>query len=887
MYFQKVKVPVRDGINFIPEDAVFIIESKQLTTAWKKLSQTNVMWEALLSSDVFEKLDKQGNFIDSILQANPNVYKLLENRSMYISAHLTSKKEYDFLFTYSLPNLTYQSDVEDFIESLYPKVKPVYRKFENQEIATIRTNSTSFSYAFIDGTLILSFNEPLIERSIKQIKEGKSLANNVHFNAILNSSGKNVDANIFVNYKLFSSILQTYTHPSLTEEMQGFSEFAQYSGWDVSIKPNALMLNGFTYVNDSNANFLTVFRNQKPQNIEITNVAPSKTAILQFYGISNFKTYINDYKKYRNSKQDTTQSAIDELNKKYNITLDDSFFQWFDNEIALVITETRSANVYENAFAYLHSNDVGEALSSLNAITDKINTTDTLKTDTLTFKNHFINKLNIPKFIPSFLGLQFNKIQANYYTSIDNYIVFGNSMSALQSIITDFENNKTLANDESYKAFAENISNHASVYVYSSMYRSTSIYKAFLNEEQQKILEQNEQVLKKFEAVAFQYTSSDKLFYSNAYLKYNPFYKKEVETIWETKLDTTISTKPTILLNHITKSKEILVQDDANKIYLISNTGKILWTKQISEKIMSAIIQVDALKNNKLQLLFNTRSFIYLFDRNGNDMKGFPIKLEAAATNALSVFDYDKNRDYRIFVATSDKKVSCFKINGEQVNGFKFDKTNDQVIIPIQYAEIDGKDHLFIVDIKGKIYVINRQGETKVKLKERLPQGIKSFEVETGKNYSKTYIVSSDTLGNVVKISLTNTKEGLTFQDFETVPYFLYADVNNDKMKEFIFLTRTQLTVFSQDKSILFKYQFESTGNQAPICFAFPDGSVKIGVVLDAINELFLINSDGTLFNGFPLKGKTLFSIANLNNEENNNLITGGTDNSVYMYPIE
>lgn len=302
---------------------------------------------------------------------------------------------------------------------------------------------------------------------------------------------------------------------------------------------------------------------------------------------------------------------------------------------------------------------------------------------------------------------------------------------------------------------------------------------------------------------------------------------------------------------------------------------------------MSDIIQIDVLKNDKLQILFNTRSFIYLFDRNGNTMDGFPIKLRSPATNAIAVIDYEKNRDYRIFIATENKRIVCYKANGEQLTAFAFDKTSDQVFVPLQYFIANNKDHLCAIDVKGKIYILDRKGSIRVPMKEQMEQGIRNFFVESGKDYGRSYLIAADTLGNVIKISLTNHKENVKVQNFETSPYFDYKDINNDKTKEYIFLNRNELKVFSQDKSLLFKCDFENKIAQNSLFFLFPDGNGKIGVVSEETNELFLFNDNGSLFNSFPINGKTAFSIGDLNNEGTYNLITGSSQNSIFVYQLK
>ncbi len=895
-YTKELHTPVSDAINAIPSNAAIVFESKQTKNSWKKLSQANVMWEALLGAETFAKLNIQTHYIDSLLKSNAAIAQLLDNHSLFISAHVSGATTFDFLYAYSLPNRSYQSSVEGFIKTINNNTEPFFREYSGVDIGTVHPyNRDSLSYAFFNGILIISGKPTLVEDGIRQMKSGISLAMDKNFSKVINTTGTNVDANVYVNYKNFPNILDRFISPVFKKEINSLADFADCSGWDVTIKPNALMLNGFTQANDSSINFLNLFKDQKTQEIELTKVIPSKTALMLWFGIENVKTFHRNYKKYLKSLSQGRAQAyaqyIESLDEKYDINIEKSMLEWVDSEMALVVTESSSNDFVNNSYAVIHSNNIDDAVSALNGLADSIAKKGRSaeaggRSKIISYRNRPITHLNLPKLLPQLFGWQFNKIINNYYTSIEDYIVFANSKEALQNFIDDFENNKILGNNKNYKIFSENLSIESNVYLYSSIARSTNIYSTFVTEELAKDIENNLDLFHKFEAVGIQFSATNKLFYSTAYLKYNPKYKQESGTMWESELDTTLSSKPYIVINHTNKSKEIVIQDDANKLYLISNTGKIIWTKQLSEKIMGDIVQVDAFKNNKLQLLFNTHNEICMLDRNGNYMKGFPVKLESPASNAISVVDYENNRDYRIFVACENKKIRCFKSNGEENKAFKFNKTNNKVFVPLQYVQVENKDVLCAIDEKGKIYLLNRQGEIYSNITANLVEGIRNFYIEPGKDFSKTTVIAADAAGNIIKVSLTGKKESIKMDDFESAPFFDHKDINNDTIKEYIFLSNKELKVFSKDKVLQFTHEFNETISQAPLFFRFPDGSGKIGVLSEKTNELYLFNDNGSLYKGFPLEGKTSFSIADMNNNGIYNIITG-SDNTIYLYQLE
>ena len=54
--------------------------------------------------------------------------------------------------------------------------------------------------------------------------------------------------------------------------------------------------------------------------------------------------------------------------------------------------------------------------------------------------------------------------------------------------------------------------------------------------------------------------------------------------VFRLQLDAEVATKPQFVINHRNRKKEIVVQDEENRLYLISPEGKILWKKQLDSR---------------------------------------------------------------------------------------------------------------------------------------------------------------------------------------------------------------------------------------------------------------------------------------------------------------
>ncbi len=723
-YMKEIKAPVSSGINAIPLDAALIFETRQSASSWNKLAKSE-MWQEIIGTSSGNKLNQQLNYIDSVLKSAPAVSQLLLNRSVFISAHNFGVHSFDFLFVYSLPDLSHQSALTDFLKEINNNQVPGSRSYDDTEINIIHPkNKDSLNFALLHGILMMSTNQILIEDAIRQLKSDISISQDSNFHKVIGTAGKNVDGNLYINYKHFPGLLNNFVNRTLHEKVNEITDFADYSGWDVTIKPASVIFSGFTQANDSSHSFLNLFAKQNPEEIEVTKILPSKTALLLFFGISDIKSYYRKYKTYLNYKQRSIpyEHYIDEINKKYKINLERSFLDWIKNEMALVITDPSGASFSDNSYAVFRTTSIKDADRLLNSLTDSICKKNSEKKDTAHFGDYVITQLNLPKVLPNLFGWQFEKITTNYFTIVDDYVVFANTITALKNFIRDFENNKTLERDKGYRAFMEDVSGEANIYLYASIPRLLTASQNFLKEDLAVDIENQQDRLRKFDKFGLQFSKNKNLFYSSACFNFNSMYGNELKPEWDIKLDTSFHFQPCLVTNFRTNTKDILLQDDTNNLILISGGGKVRWKNKLSEPIIGTVFQPVATKDPKMQILFNTATQLHKLDENGRNSKGFPIKFTSRITNSINMITYDKNTDYRIFAAFDDKTIRCYTIQGTEVAGFKRFKTDNEVTLPIQYFQINNKDYLCCIDVAGKIYLMDRRGETKVKLKERFPQ---------------------------------------------------------------------------------------------------------------------------------------------------------------------
>jgi len=877
-FYKNVKEPVsKTAFEAIPINAALIIKESNFSALVKKINSTNIVWEELITHTTSAKnINTQLNYLDSLL--NNSFKTLIKTKEVVGSLHLSGANNYDFIFYLSIAD----AETNELIQKIKTATKsnPSSREYDGVTIHTFPyQENQKIALTYYKNTLAFSFSTVLIEDVIRQLKNENNLLSDSTFTQVIKTSGQSSDGNLFVNNHYFSKIVNQYLNKSSKAYFKSFENYASWSELDITIKPNAVALNGFSFANDKN--IITLLKNQKPEDIDMVEILPYNTAFAYHYGVSNTELFFDNRKALLKGENQffNYQKYLDEQTSNYGIDLEVELLGHISSEMAMVITESQTEDFSNNKFVVLKVKDVDEAKSSLKALSTKTNDEPT---EPIIFNEKAIYQLNLENVFQRLLGKPFPNFKTHYYTFIDDYVVFSDNTSALQTFITNTINNKVLSKNENFESFNENLSSNSNLFIYNNIARSVNLYKTICNEDDVVIFDEQLETFRKFEAIAYQLsTEKNNLYYNNLYLKYNPVYKQETASLWELALDTNVSNEPQIVSNHKTGGKEIIVQDDANKLYLISNTGKIIWSKQLSEKVKGKFHQIDVYKNNKLQLLFNTKSKIYLLDRNGNNVESYPVKLDAEATNNVTPIDYDKNRNYRILIGCNNNMVYNYDITGNKVKGWEYSSTQSYASGNMWHFAIGGKDYIVIPLQNGQVKIVERAGKDRIKLDKMLPSGNNVY-LKVGSSLAKTYLITADSNSTVVKLFLNDKKEALKIDDVPRNSTFSFFDFNSDKAKDYIFNVGNNLLAVDNQKKELFKIDYENNISQQPMAFKLDQN--KTGVVVQ--NQIYLINSNGLLEDGFPLAGSTAFHIADLNNDKIMNLVVAN-NNMIYTYNLK
>ncbi|WP_340154238.1 ribonuclease HII [uncultured Winogradskyella sp.] len=640
--------------------------------------------------------------------------------------------------------------------------------------------------------------------NIELLKSIDSKNENLELSKLIETSDTKSVASV-----VFKSDATNYSKLLFTDVIT--SENSNLTLLDFNQSGKKLSYNGLITTKDSTLNYLNSFRNTIPQKTNSLLIAPQNTSSLISIAFDDFTVFKNNLNSLTKPKEEIA-----------------STFLHFANEIAHI----------DNALT-LHTLDPNLFLES---IEDKEFSEAFRDIDIYHYDNSDAFKTNLKPFI-SFE-------EANYFSVYENFVIFTSTIDNLKSILTDALNENTLANSDGFISINKNLSDEASVFIFKDSKGLTDVIG---------------KTMTGYNANAVQFIHEDNYTHINGIIQK---YKKRaasnsVTEAFTTQLETTILTAPQTVKNHITNTYDIVSQDLNNVLYLISNSGNILWKKQLEGKVLGKIEQIDIYKNGRLQLAFATENKVYVLDRNGNNVSPFPMKFNDKITQPLSIFDYDKQKDYRLLV-TQGKNLLMYDVKGKVVKGFNY-KTNATIISQPTHYRIGTKDYI-VFGAGENLQILNRQGKTRINVKDKIRftnNDIYLYQNKFTTTNTLGQLVQVDTRGKVTTKNLNLTDKHKIFTTSKTL----------------VTLRENQLKI----KSRLIDLDF---GEYTEPKIFYLNDKIYITTTDLQSKKIYLFDSQAKSIPNFPVFGTAPAELQKLDNENGLELITQSDDKTIVVYKM-
>ena len=872
-YMQKQKeYKTSDHFLAIPSSSEIMIHFDDLEDLISKLSENNGVWKELCQFKTLSDINKNLKDFSDLINDSSSESELDLDRSLTIASQIMGKNQVEYLYVLPVRSYLEEKRIESFIQnSLNSKKELKSRRYNGISLYTLSIanfEKKSLHFCFSNGLMLVSSSMIYLENSARQLDESGSISESKGFDQVFKTKGENVDANIYFNLKNCQNQFASFFDKGIKSHIKNYSHLGNWVELDLSFRDHLVLLNGFTYSNTQENNYLNVFMKQDAVKMEMESVLPANSGLVAILGLNDPNQHKAAYRKFLEGSDgmEAYLAGLKILKNKTGYDFENLFYSIIHKEIALVyldnqvdkqfsIIRTKSASAAKDKLVSMLSGYAEKTKRSLSYYSTTLKLDGATKFDVFRMPDDFI--------FEKIFGRMFKGAPSNYVTIFDNYLIFGKTKAQLSEFVHASFLGKTLDKDPIYDESKEYLSNKANFFFYTSMPRSNKVISSFFNEDFKEDLIEQRECLNKFQAIGLQMTTNEDLIYNNIFVKHNPVLELVPQTVWESRLDTAFVHKPFLVKNHYTKEKEILVQDLNNQLYLINPaSGRILWKRPLSSPIVGEVHQVDAFRNNKLQYVFVSEDKLYLIDRNGKDVRNYPVLLRSKAARGLSVFDYSNNRSYRFFVPGQDQKVYAYSKDGKLLDGWKFKKAENPIISEIQHFRIGGKDYIVFAD-EYRVYFLNRKGQVRLKPKKQIAKSKHNiFYFEAGNSKHADRLVTTDREGNIQYFYMNGNVETKNIIGLDNDHHFVARDIDSDGLSEYIISNQNKLHVYETNGSEILEKEFSSTISGAPAVYRFSRNKCEIGICLKNDNEIHLITTNGENHRGFPLKGNTAFSIA-------------------------
>lgn len=507
----------RNTFSVIPNDAIFIVETNNLTDGWVAIKESKI-WQHLISSPSFEDINNSALGIDSLIKDNIAVKALLKDRQFVVSAHMISKIDYDYLFTFELGKISKISILSKYIQKLVKLYEYDSKeiKFSGNTIIEITdiNDDEKLYLSFIDNLLVCSYSEEIVKKSITQ-KDNKNWIKNEAFTNVSSKISSRKLFSFYMNYSLINEYLNCYMSEQ-SEIVKSLSQILSFSALNLNIENEEFILNGYTNFNDSLPSYIRALNQVKAAKSVSHNIISDKAAIYLSLCFKNFDDFFNNlnevYSSEDSTKYESYSKKITKAEKLLKLDLKENFFSWIGNEIAYIKLQPQGENKENDIIVTIHSKNIEKAKEGLRIITSQIQKRSPIKSEIIEYQNYQIHYLNIKGFFKMFLGKLFGTLEKPYFTFVEDHVVFSNSPASLMYFIDDYTKGNTLVNKEEFMNFKNSFDKRVNVSIYVQMPKIYSHLYYFSNAEKRKGIENNRNLIQSFDNVGFQMNSEKNLF---------------------------------------------------------------------------------------------------------------------------------------------------------------------------------------------------------------------------------------------------------------------------------------------------------------------------------------------------------------------------------------
>ncbi len=857
-----------DTWSFMPESAALVYSSGSSLDAFESLRGT-VLWNTLVQMGGFEQLNSRFEYLDGL--TNQQFQRLFASGEFLVGVQDVSRNQFDFLYILEIKSInafqqlqTIQNHFEE--QGLLKK----NRQYQDFTITEISDGFETLTFIFHKNFLVASFSAFLVEDAIRTLKDNSKSNFRERFPELQSIAKLEEDAgDLYINYENVGRLIKVFT-----KEMD--IEFERSGYMDIRVNDNSLEFTGFTIPSSSKTSLLKPHMGLSPGTLDIPSIVPLQSSLMIHYSFADpiqWKQNLEEHLKL------TDQQAI--ADRKILLNTGDfdvnTVFDYLDDEMALLhfagISELRKALILEVS-------DAPKAMTFFGDLAQRFGRTQGKSQYTEQYEGYQIVLLPASDFPKAMIGSMASGFRNCYFTRINNNLVFASELFLLKEIIQAVNNENVWSKSLQKNQFLEQTNQASNVSVFVNTPDFWQELSGNINDHWQSYLRENTPFLKSLDNVAIQFSNVDNRFFTNIVIAQTEppsVGTREVNTLRTLALTDNIITKPFLVRNHINNGQEIFLQDSALNAYLIDDQFNVLWTAPLAGPIKGDIFQLDYYRNGKLQLAFVAGNSLYVIDRNGSLLPGFPQAVKGLAEiQHFNLIDYDGSRNYRFSFADDRGNLMLTDKNGKPLEGWNPKKIGSALIRPLSHYRIGNRDVISAVSKEGEVHLFNRRGQYENNFPLDLQVPISNhFHLDVGADLANSELTVVNEIGEIISLNLQGqiTRKEQLYKRSPEMKYDILEDISKN-----YFLLTTQnnetWTLMDDGGAELFQKEYLANTELTEQFYRISAGKELILIGSHNEGKAYAFDLEGQLLTNAPIGATRPFSMIYSSREDAYQLYT-------------
>ena len=503
---------------------------------------------------------------------------------------------------------------------------------------------TARLFTKVNGNLLLiSSSETIINSSIRHLSEGHSILEARGFSDIASTAvGSDI---LFASNSYTDNILETYFSRKYRKTAPFFKELAGWTALSIiKHSPSEVAMSGDLLYGSDPAYYMNVLRHAGTSSVGIADAVPAYVDFIIDIPIGNMASYLKAYRNYLDAKTrlDKYESVLARQKKETGKSAED----W-----------AKAINIKEAAMINLH---FGDRLRQMLLIKPGNKVSEESVADFSPYRD----------FAKTLFGDIFTGEGESSATLVKGWIVAGS-----RDCVDEYSKmmGESLKERLSGNGMGDRIPQKGcGLWVYHSLTEDPNVIDATFSPMMAKGFRNMIKGVTFVPVTLAALSKGDKMGLELNVTRTN-ITKSKAPTSASADRDTSVVVPagPFKVMNSTTGKENTFYQNSHLSLCLQDENGKDMWGIPFKYPLCGYVTAIDFYDNGKLQYLFAADSKLYLIDRLGRFVGGFPVDLGKKIAVGPEVYDFSGAKSYTAMVLHKDNTVGMYDLNGKTASSWK------------------------------------------------------------------------------------------------------------------------------------------------------------------------------------------------------------------------